>query len=311
MEKNGEIQVKRAKPLPNVRRGLRKLCFIVILLLFRMFREVPRSTAFFVASRFASFYYRLGGKLCKITRKNLDRAFPGLDAAERERIAGGVFLNITRITVDFMFYEHYPKKYSPEFLDTAEAEEKIRKVLAQGKGAIIMTAHVGPWEFLVSYLSRTFGTHVIYRRLHFSPLADMIEAWRKRHGFIGINSTDVKRMFEVLENNEPLCLLPDLYLPRLTGVYTDFFGHPAYMSHGPTIFHLATKAPVIPVFIENNGAGYFVHALEPLEYTPTGDEELDYIEFTKIWTKALEDEIRRVPEQWPWFNERWENDKTD
>ena len=48
-----------------------------------------------------------------------------------------------------------------------------------------------------------------------------------------------------------------------------------------------------------------VRYLEPIETT----RDTDPVELTAIMTRAIEEQIRRVPEQWVWMHERWKKRK--
>ncbi|PJC48309.1 MAG: lipid A biosynthesis acyltransferase, partial [Candidatus Omnitrophica bacterium CG_4_9_14_0_2_um_filter_42_8] len=43
----------------------------------------------------------------------------------------------------------------------------------------------------------------------------------------------------------------------------------------------------------------------PIEVAKTGDKRKDILENTRRYTRAIEDCIRKYPEQWVWFHDRW------
>ena len=43
----------------------------------------------------------------------------------------------------------------------------------------------------------------------------------------------------------------------------------------------------------------------PVDFTPTGDLEADVFRLTEVYTRFLEEEIVRTPEQYFWQHRRW------
>jgi len=68
-----------------------------------------------------------------------------------------------------------------------------------------------------------------------------------------------------------------------------------------------TGATVLPGFLvwEDTETRYVLHFLSPLELVCTGSDEHDTVANTQLFTRALEDIIRRYPEQWLWVHRRW------
>jgi KDO2-lipid IV(A) lauroyltransferase len=71
---------------------------------------------------------------------------------------------------------------------------------------------------------------------------------------------------------------------------------------------MRTGAPVVPVFVEREGGGarHRARILPPLEILPEGgDREAAIRENARRMTQVIEEEIRRVPDQWIWLHRRW------
>jgi KDO2-lipid IV(A) lauroyltransferase len=48
-----------------------------------------------------------------------------------------------------------------------------------------------------------------------------------------------------------------------------------------------------------------MHILPEMPLVATGDEEKDMIENTQHFTRFIEEQVRKYPEQWVWMHERW------
>jgi Kdo2-lipid IVA lauroyltransferase/acyltransferase len=91
------------------------------------------------------------------------------------------------------------------------------------------------------------------------------------------------------------------------GVFVDFFGTPACTASGIARVALRTGAAVIPAFMIWDSVlnKYRLRFEPPIELVRTGDDEADVIANTERFTKAIEDIVRRFPEQWLWVHRRW------
>ena len=69
--------------------------------------------------------------------------------------------------------------------------------------------------------------------------------------------------------------------------------------------HVLGKAPVVPVFASRKEKGHIVHILPPLYYQDTGDVEKDMFRLTEATVKITEDFIKEHPDEWLWFQHRW------
>ena len=91
------------------------------------------------------------------------------------------------------------------------------------------------------------------------------------------------------------------------GVFVPFFGVPACTASGLARIALRTDAAVVPGFTtwDDKAHKYTLHFDPALELIRTGDDQADIVANTALFTKVLEDHIRRNPDQWLWLHRRW------
>jgi KDO2-lipid IV(A) lauroyltransferase len=69
---------------------------------------------------------------------------------------------------------------------------------------------------------------------------------------------------------------------------------------------LRRQAPVAAAFIERRPqGGHRIIVHEPFELPDTGDRLEDVRQLTAAFNRAIEEQIRRRPEEWVWWHERW------
>jgi len=187
-----------------------------------------------------------------------------------------------------------------------ELEAQLHATLAEGKGLIALTGHLGNWELVGSLGARYVPTSVVANRFRFEPYNRLAGSLRSagnlRTIYLNENPREIVR---VLKKNEAVGILPDQDIRRLPGTYVRFFGRWAWTPVGPVLLARLSGAPMIPYFLVRKGRRYFVEIGERIPMTFTGDRKRDLQVNTQRWTDALETVIRRYPDQWGWNHLRW------
>jgi KDO2-lipid IV(A) lauroyltransferase len=91
------------------------------------------------------------------------------------------------------------------------------------------------------------------------------------------------------------------------GVFVNFFGIPACTASGLARIAVRTDAAVVPGFtIWDESLGKYRLRFDPaLELIRTGNLEADILANTQLFTKVIEDYVRKYPDQWLWVHRRW------
>ena len=89
-------------------------------------------------------------------------------------------------------------------------------------------------------------------------------------------------------------------------VFVDFFGEAAATTPALGVLAVRTQAPVIPVFSwpEPDG-GYRIEYRAEVRIPLTGDRAVDALEYTRVCTRIIEEQVRARPEYWLWMHQRW------
>lgn len=223
-----------------------------------------------------------------------------------KQLARRCFRNMGKNLMEFM---RFPRM-SPETvhqLVTFEGREHIDWALAQGKGAIILTAHFGNWELLgASIVANGYTIRGITRQLRSKRLDAIVNTYREKVGWQGIDrDKSVRDALRCLKRNELIAILADVDT-RTQGIFVEFFGRPAYTPYSPVAIALKTGAAILPTFIIRQPDDSHRAIVEaPLPLQQSEEREQDLLVNTQRFTKVIESYIRRYPEQWIWMHERW------
>ncbi len=257
-----------------------------------------------VGRRIGRILMRVGKRRRERAFANLALAFPEKSDAERADIAERAFEHFGIISADFL---QIPRRSLEEFHASTEVvgRENLDKALALNKGVIFITGHFGNWERSSTYISSEGHTlSVVARDTDDAGVNSMVNDLRSFTGTKVISRGAAARpIIAALRRNELVGILPD---QNADEIYIPFFGKLAGTVLGPGVIHERTGAPVIPAYCVRIAPGKYrieVHpALEPLPGYETKGEGM-----MRAINASLEEIIRKHPEQWLWFHDRWRN----
>ncbi|MGH8630890.1 MAG: lysophospholipid acyltransferase family protein, partial [Burkholderiales bacterium] len=174
---------------------------------------------------------------------------------------------------------------------------------------LYLTGHLGAWE-LGAFAQSVYGhpMHIVVRALDNPFLDAMVNARRTLAGNRIIEKRDFLRgILEALRKNEVVGILMDQNSSLQEGVFVEFFGAPACTSTGMAKIALRTDASVVPAFAwwDEQRGRYRLRFEPPLDLIRTGDAEHDVAANTQLFTRVLEQQIRKHPDQWLWIHRRW------
>lgn len=237
--------------------------------------------------------------------RNLSLSFPDWSTEKVKQVARETCRNFARGALEFF----YLIRLSPEHVDdwvSMEGAEYLDAAIAEGRGAIIVTAHYGNWElFARKIVLHGLPLNVIARDSDDAGMTGIANRIRESAGYRVLSRDNAALpALRRLKKNELLGILPDQN--SYTGVMVDFFGRPAMTATGPAVFALRSGAPIVCGFCRRTEDGRFKCVIyPPLDVPRTGDEETDTRALTAAITSAIEDEIRKDPAQWLWLHSRW------
>ncbi len=250
--------------------------------------------------------YGLLGAQRRLAQEHVAFAFGAtVTATQRHQIVRQVFITFGQNFMEWLALPHLPPSRL-ERLITSEGVEHLRSALSQGRGALMVTAHLGNWELIPLYLKHLgFEGGVVARRLRYPEYESFLTHLRNRRGVATLARESFKEVAAMLRANRIVGLLPDQDIESLEGIFVEFFGHPAYTPVGPAALSVLTGAPIVPCIMRRLDDGRFHLMIDPPLAIPRGERPHAIAELTQAWSRVLETAIRRDPGQWAWMHRRW------
>ncbi|HWV58363.1 MAG TPA: lysophospholipid acyltransferase family protein [Longimicrobiales bacterium] len=249
-------------------------------------------------------YWPLGIRR-RVVESHLAQAFPERDVAWVRRTAREAYAHLGRE----MFAMLRLARTSREAI-IASTEvigfDALRAAVDAGRGAIVVTGHLGNWEIGgASLAARGIPMDVVAQR-QANPLFDrMVVRARERLGMRVIErSRATKLALRSLREGRAVAFVADQDARR-AGVFVPFFGRLASTHRGPALMAVRTGAPLFLGSCLRVGDGYRITLRQITVREGSGDVDDAVIALTAAFTRGLEEAIRAAPEQYFWHHRRW------
>lgn len=222
---------------------------------------------------------------------------------EEKKILKKLITHLSKITFDLIFSKidrlSEKRKIIPYNIKT------IDKVLANNNGAIILTAHLGNWEYVAQYLSlNNYKMNAIARKNN--SFEKQIKKIRSSNNVnIIYNDNAWKDGVKALKKNELLGIVADQY-PKNSGVWSYFLGKKTFTAKGTALFSIKTKSPIIPCFMIASKKNYYFYVCKPIfPENFKGNLNKKIQKITDTYNTIMTKWILKYPYQWMWFHKRW------
>lgn len=256
----------------------------------------------------AGFYFFRGYRRRSI--RNIQDAYgSAIDAPAASRIAAQALRNFFRACVEIAaLIDASDEEISAKI--PVEGREYLEAALRRGKGAVVLSAHLGNFFFVGSRLAVDgFPTYVLVNQPRDSHLALLMDSYRLQVRQKTIHARPrqeaLRRLNSILRANQVAVVIADEFR-KGNGLPATLFGKTVLARRGPATLALRTGAAVVPAYMIRQGDDSLKLIIEPeLELNRSGKVKADISENTSRITAWLERTVRRHPDQWNWANIRW------
>jgi lauroyl/myristoyl acyltransferase len=187
---------------------------------------------------------------------------------------------------------------------TVAGVEHLEAALARGKGVVLFSAHLGPFNYIMQWMAlQGYDATVPVERLKDQRILDLITKLRSRNGLhilpLG-GSAPMRTMLQKLRANKIILLTADRAIEGQSKELP-FFGALAHMPVGVAQLTQRTGATALGAFSwyapDKTIHGHFL-PLAQKQYEQEDDLQHDIL-------ALLEQEISKHPEQWMAFDQIW------
>lgn len=282
--------------------------FHAILLMVKLLGSLPRWAARMLGARIGWLAWYSLGRLRRVGLINLQVAFPEMSLEQRKSVLRSMYRHLGWQLAEFCKMSRYTAAEASRFI-RYDGLENYLAAQKRGRGVLVLTGHLGAWElssFYHSLMGHPMG--MVIRRLDNPKVDQLVNGIRCKHGNRVLHKDDFARgLLGAMRAGETVGILMDTNMTPPQGVFAPFFGAQACTASGLARVAFKTDATVVPGFLlwHADERQYVLHFGAALDLVRTGDAEQDIIANTALFTRVLEEWVRRYPDQWLWVHRRW------
>ena len=271
-----------------------------------LMRPWPRSVALGFGAALGRAARDVLGLRRDVADQNLAVAFPDLAAAERADLARRMYAHFGRVMADSLRLTAGGARAVLPFVRGFEGEDLLRSLAADGRGAVVLTGHLGNWELGAAWAA-ALGLRIagVVKPPSNPWVADLVERSRRTMGIETIPMPEARTAVPTaLAAGKLVGLVADQGAMR-SQTWVPFFGRPTQTAEGPGLFAFRSGAPVVfAAFVAEPAGGYRGYA-ELLAESVPGDAAGAIAHVATLFRRRLEAAIRLAPEQYLWTHRLW------
>ena len=253
---------------------------------------------------------QLNTQSSRAIRDNISLCFPDFSIREQSDLVQKFLQQNAHMNKEFAVAWLGDRNRISKLIDNVIAEELIIDSQKKNKPVIIAVPHIGNWEFFWHWLQLNHAAISMYSPSKYDSVSELMLNARKRFGGKP-HAADIGGMTKLLKGlkqNKIMMILPDQAPYPKSGIYSPFFGHPAYTM---TLLHRLiqkTGAQLIFGASIRNKNNHFDICLE----APSFDSQTDNLEeFNKGLNRQIETIILKNPSQYLWSYKRFKRQPKD
>lgn len=282
------------------------MLYNTLMLFSRLIRLLPYDLLLFLGKILGNLYYIL---IKKQRERAVSQMMPALNISEDEarKLVRESFVNLARNVLDIFYMPNLNEKNLSDYIKIDHLE-RMTDALAEGHGVVVLTGHIGTWEWLSAAFTLNNLPVTAIAKLQpnqeYSRVLDDLRATIHVEIF-NRGTSELLSAGRALKKGKILGFLADQD-GGPGGAFIEFLGKVASTPMGPAVFSKKFHSPVLPAFIIRQANGrHLVKILPAMHFEDTGNTDEDLFKFTEQMTKILEQVIRENPTQWLWFQKRW------
>jgi Kdo2-lipid IVA lauroyltransferase/acyltransferase len=266
-----------------------------------------------IGEKLGALGYRPLGIRKRVVERQIAAAFPDLTREAVVNLARKSYEHLGRAFIESALLDTLGKDGLQQLVESVEGWDEVEDVVSKGRGAVMVTGHIGNWELAGAYVAaRGIPLDAIVRGMA-NPLFDAyINHTREEMGMTVVHDSEaVRRTPRSLRAGRAVAFVADQGVLGLASTFVPFFGRPAKTPRGAAVFALRFEVPVLFVVALRQPSGRYRVVVERIEPRQTGDRDRDVDAIVARFTERLEHWVRVVPAQYFWQHRRWKRQPPD
>lgn len=241
----------------------------------------------------------------EVARKNIKLAFPEKSDSEIRKILKKSYINFSIVFIEILYMYKFDFNKLKDVIKIEDYD--LQDIVSQGNGLILLSAHFGNWEMLAASSAAKFGYpySIVVKDVRNSLVDRFMNDLRCKWGNKIIKpGAALREIIKEIRDKKIVALLADqratMEAPKMK-----FFGKETSVYTGPAYLAVRLKTPILCYLGYRNDDGTYSIRSHKIKVDDNLSDEEKVIQITKRYFEILETEIRKYPDHWLWFHDRW------
>ncbi|CEA04727.1 lipid A biosynthesis lauroyl acyltransferase [Pseudomonas saudimassiliensis] len=271
----------------------------------RLFALLPFGAAQRIGAAVGWLMWKLPNRSREVVRINFAHCLPELSPAEREQLVGETLINIGRSFAESACAWMWSPQKTVALIKEVEGEHLLDEALAEGKGLVGITSHLGNWEVLNHWYCLKCSPIIFYRPPKLKAVDELLQRQRTQLGNKVAASTreGIISVIREVRRGGAVGIPADPEPALKSGLFVPFFAIQALTSK------------FVPGLLKGGAAnGVFLHCVRLpdhsgfkviVERAPEALYSEDEAEAVAAMSACIENYVRRWPSQYMWSMKRF------
>ena len=271
----------------------------------RLFALLPFGAAQRIGAAVGWLMWKLPNRSREVVRINFAHCLPELSPAEREQLVGETLINIGRSFAESACAWMWSPQKTVALIKEVEGEHLLDEALAEGKGLVGITSHLGNWEVLNHWYCLKCSPIIFYRPPKQKAVDELLQRQRTQLGNKVAASTreGIISVIREVRRGGAVGIPADPEPALKSGLFVPFFAIQALTSK------------FVPGLLKGGAAnGVFLHCVRLpdhsgfkviVERAPEALYSEDEAEAVAAMSACIENYVRRWPSQYMWSMKRF------
>lgn len=283
----------------------------------RVARSMPTPLRYWSADRLGDIMYALSPGYRINVRSNLSHVYRAMGLSEpTERDIRKVYRVSSRNWADLLITpKRTVEQFDSDFIVTPGSLSNLDDAIALGKGVVIITAHVGAFDYLGHFLhAHGYKLTIVTGRTTARIVFDGVTYLRQSNGLALVEATasGVRKAIQTVMQGNCAVIVTDRDFFQ-NGVPVTFFGDETTLPPGAVRIARDTGASIVPVFGMRVGNRQRITIHPGFTIPKTSDGATDVKTGMDQMVSVMETALQEAPDQWVMFQSVWplERDEGD
>ena len=277
------------------------ISYLTILIISFFFNIFPRKVSLFLGRTVGRILYYIIPIRKDVALQNIKDNFPQLNNDQHVKILKNTYIHFGMVFSDFLRQKQLNKKKIDKIVNI---DSKSINILKENEGCIIMTGHLGNWEyFLPIFGLNDIRFSIVAQKIKNSYLNKLFLKYRSfKNVEIIFKKEGREKMMKALDDKFHLGLASDQNAGK-RGTIVKLLNIDISIPKGAAIFHLKSKKPIFIgycVMNKNYNYDFFIESLDTSKIKGSKSEFVKSV--NSDFASGLGEMIVKYPNQYFWFH---------